>query len=310
MEKGDFIRVDNVSKGFGKHEVIKNLTLSIPTAGIFGIMGLSGCGKTTLLNIMVGFWKPEKGKVYYNAIDIQRHTNVIYQLFGFATQAGSVYPQLTIEENLTYFGEMYNMKGKDIKERITTLLTLMGLEDARHMIAEELSTGMYRRLDIACSMIHNPKVLFLDEPTGNMDPVLRKKLMALIQRISDSGTKVIITSHLLNEIESICDTLAILHHGRIVDIGSPDELKDKYTKDRVMRIETANQEYTDIIPLLKRNGAKRIFQKGNYLHIYTRSPEKILDKLVNHLKRTRDDLTNIEVSKPSIEEVFESVTRK
>src|SRR3989338_2307541 len=277
MGKEDFIRIDNVTKRFGKQIVLNNLSLSIPFTGIFGIMGLSGCGKTTLLNVIIGFWRPDSGAVYYNGINIREHQRVMNQLFGFATQAGSVYPKLTVEENLEYFGRLYNMQQQDIKKRIEELLKLVELEDSRHVLAEELSTGMYRRLDIACSMIHNPKILILDEPTGNLDPVLRKKLMALIKRIDDNGTKVIITSHLLGEIEKICDTLAIIHHGEILEMGSPDELKDKYTKDQVIKIETKKKTYENLIPYLKSKG---------------------------------DELLNVEVSKPSIEEVFEAATRK
>ena len=310
MGKEAFIFLDNITKKFGRNTVLDNLTLTIPAPGIFGIMGLSGCGKTTLLNTLIGFWEPTKGQVFYNSIDIIRNKSVIKQLFGFATQAGSVYPKLTVEENLHYFGKMYNMQRRDIKERTSYLLKLVDLENARHAIAEELSTGMYRRLDIACSMIHNPKVLILDEPTGNLDPVLRKKLMAMIKRIDDQGTKVIITSHLLGEIEKICDTLAILHKGRIIEIGSPDDIKDKYTRDQVVRIETKRKKYEELIPSLKRYGAKKIFQKGKHIHLYTNTPQKLLTGLLNELRARRDTLLSVEVSKPSIEEVFEAATRK
>ncbi len=310
MSKEDFIRVDNVTKSFGKQIVLQDLSLSIPYEGIFGIMGLSGCGKTTLLNLIVGFWKPEKGSIYYNGINIREHQHIMNQLFGFATQAGSVYPKLTVEENLRYFGKLYNMRRKEINPRIEELLKLVELEDARDIIAEELSTGMYRRLDIACSMIHNPKVLILDEPTGNLDPVLRKKLMALIKRIDDNGTKVIITSHLLGEIEKICDTLAIIHHGKILEMGSPNQLKDKYTRDQVIKIETKKKNYDNLILLLKKAGVKNLFQRERYLYVYTRDPERVLMTILSYCRTKNDALTNVEVSKPSIEEVFEAATRK
>ena len=310
MGKEDFVNFDRVTKRFGQHTVLNSLTLSIPRDGIIGIMGLSGSGKTTLLNVMIGFWKPEEGRVLYNGIDILTNKRIMHQLFGFATQAGSVYPKLTVEENLNYFGKMYNMRKIDIQDRIQELLPLIELEEAKDAVAGELSTGMYRRLDIACSMIHNPKVLLLDEPTGNLDPVLRKKLMATIKKISDRGTKVIITSHLLGEVEQICDVLAILHKGKVIEMGSPDELKDKYTKDQVIRFETNTKDYSNIIPVLKRNGAKNIFQKDKYMYVYTPQAEKVLDGLLADLRKKKDHLVSVEVSKPSIEEVFEAATRK
>ncbi|MBT3323619.1 ABC transporter ATP-binding protein [archaeon] len=309
MRESDFISFENLNKKFGKHTVINNLDLNIPFEGVFGIMGLSGCGKTTLLNMLIGFWHPDKGRVLYNAIDIHRNKQIISQLFGFATQDGSVYPKLTVEENLHYFGKLYNMRGSDIEKRMDEILDFVDLKDSRNEIAGELSTGMYRRLDIACSMIHNPKVLLLDEPTGNLDPVLRKKLMALIKKISDEGTKVIITSHLLGEVEHICDTLAILHNGNIVEMGSPEELKDKYTTDQVIRFETKKKDYTKIIATLKRSGVKKIFQKDKDIYLYTKDADRILSQILNFVLVNKDEVINVEVSKPSIEEVFEAVTR-
>ncbi len=310
MEKEDLIRIENVTKKFGKHTVLNNLSLLIPDQGIFGIMGLSGCGKTTLLNIMIGFWQPDSGKVFFKSLEVHKNQKIINQIFGFATQDGSVYPKLTVVENLRYFGKLYNMEYSDIERRIPEILKLVELEDSKNVLAEELSTGMYRRLDIACSIIHNPKVLILDEPTGNLDPVLRKKVMAMIKRINDQGTNVIITSHLLGEIEKICSTLVIVHHGKVLEIGSPDELKDKYTKDQEIKIETKKKNYEALIPLLKRVGTKNIFQKDKYLYMYTREPEKLIIWIISNLKQNNDQLLNIEVSKPSIEEVFEAATRK
>lgn len=310
MEKEALIQVDNITKKFGKHIVLNNLSLIIPKDGIFGIMGLSGSGKTTLLNILIGFWKPTSGNVYYNSINIQKNQKLIKQVFGFATQEGSVYRNLTIEENLRYFGKLYNIPSRELEKRITELVKQFDLSDARDQLAKELSTGMYRRLDMACSLIHNPKVLILDEPTGNLDPVLRKKIMAMIKEIQDNGTKVIITSHLLGEIEKICDTLAILHHGKIWECGTPDELKEKYTSYQEVKIETKKQNYESLLPLLKRLGTRNIIQKDKYLFLYTKEPEKVLNYLLTYLKSTNDQLVNVEVSKPSIEEVFESVTKK
>jgi ABC-2 type transport system ATP-binding protein len=310
MVKEDLIRIEGLTKRFGNHVVLNNLSLNISSEGIFGIMGLSGCGKTTLLNTIIGFWHPDSGKVFYNSFNIHHNQKLVNQLFGFATQDGSVYPRLTVEENLKYFGKLYNMHSQEIDKRVTELLKLVDLESSRHILAQELSTGMYRRLDIACSMIHSPKVLILDEPTGNLDPVLRKKLMATIKRISDQGTNVLITSHLLGEIEQICTRLAILHHGKVLEVGSPDELKDKYSTDQEIKIETKNKVYESLIPTLKSAGIKNIYQKEKYLYIYTQEPEKIILWILSYLQRTNDKLLNVEISKPSIEEVFEAATER
>jgi ABC-2 type transport system ATP-binding protein len=310
MEKEALIQIDNITKKFGNHIVISNLSISIPKEGIFGIIGLSGSGKTTLLNILIGFWKPTEGNVFYNSINIQKNKHLIKQIFGFATQEGSVYPNLTVEENLRYFGKLYNIPTRELEKRISDLVKQFELQDAKYQLAKELSTGMYRRLDIACSIVHNPKVLILDEPTSNLDTILRKKVLAIIKEIQDNGTKVIITSHLLGEIEKVCDTLAILHHGKIWECGSPDQLKEKYTTYQEMKIETLKHDYEPLVPILKRSNTRNMIQKDKYLFLYTKEPEKLLLSIISYLKTTNDQLLSIEVSKPSIEEVFEAATKR
>lgn len=309
MDEG-FLIFENVTKRFGKQVVLNNLSLSIPHEGILGIIGLSGCGKTTLLNILIGYWKPEGGRVFYNSIPLQQYKRLITQVFGYGTQTGSVYPRLTVEENIYYFARMYNMKRKDIKKRIEELLRLVELEQARNVLGEDLSTGMYRRLDIACAIVHNPRVLLLDEPTGNLDPVLRKHIMNVIKRISEQGTKVIITSHLLGEIEKICDTIAILHQGKIIELGSPSDLKAKYSQEQSVCFETKRHDYDFSIPFLKRMGAKNIFQREDKLYFYTKDAERILGYVLQALKERGDELIFVDVNKPSLEEVFEAATRR
>jgi len=310
MEKEGLIEINNIEKSFGSNHVIRKLSLSIKKPGIFGIMGLSGCGKTTLLNILIGYWKADSGSITYDGLEIIKHKYLFNEIFGFGTQAGSVYPKLTVSENLKYFGKMYNMRKVDIEKRIPEVEKLVELIDCRNTLAEELSTGMYRRLDIACAMMHNPRVLILDEPTGNLDPVLRKKILALIKRIDDQGTKVILTSHLMGEAEQICDELAIIHKGQVVALDHPDELKAKYSKKQEIKFQTKSQKYDKLKPQLKKIGATKIFEKGNYIYLYTSDGEKLIMDLIILLKRNDQTLVNIEVSKPKIEEVFEALTKK
>jgi len=308
-EKEGFITFQNITKKFGNNLVLNNLNLTIKRNGVFGIMGLSGSGKTTLLNLLVNFWKPDSGKILYNGLEISKHQHVFNQFFGFGTQSGSVYPKLTVRENMIYFGKMYNMKKANIDKRINELLEFVDMQKAENTIAEKLSTGMYRRLDIACALIHTPKILILDEPTGNLDPVLRKRILALIKKIDDEGTKVLITSHLMGEAEDICDEIAVLHQGKIIAQDAPENLIEKYSKQEIIKFETNTHNYEALVAGLKNIGAKEIFQKRNYMYVYTPDAEESLYKLITLLKQKNQKLKNIEVSKPKIEEVFESLTR-
>lgn len=310
MGKEDFIKIDKVTKSFGNNKILNSLSLSIPEKGIFGIMGLSGCGKTTLLNLLINYWQPDSGTIEYNGINISKNQRVMKQMFGFASQAGSVYKKLTVEENLIHFGRLYNMNRKDLAKRIPELLEFIDMADSKNLTVEQLSTGMYRRLDIACSMIHKPRVLILDEPTSNMDPVLRKRILALIKRIDDEGTKIIMTSHLLDEAERICDDLAILHHGKIIADGSPDTLKDRYSKNKEIKLSTENEDYTKIIPALKAMGIRSIYERYDHLYLYVPYTDRLLRGILEVIREQGDKIKSLEINKPHIEEVFEAITKK
>tara|TARA_Y100000310_G_scaffold338611_1_gene428709 strand:- start:2451 stop:3383 length:933 start_codon:yes stop_codon:yes gene_type:complete len=310
MGKEEFLKINKVSKSFGSNKVLNNLELSIPQKGIFGIMGLSGCGKTTLLNLLINYWKPDSGSIEYNGINISKNQRVMKQMFGFASQTGSVYKKLTVEENLIHFGRLYNMNRKNLAERIPELLKFIDMADSKDLTVEQLSTGMFRRLDIACSMIHKPRVLILDEPTSNMDPVLRKKILALIKKIDDEGTKIIMTSHLLDEAERICDDLAILHHGKIIADGSPDQLKDRYSRNKEIKFSTEKGDYKKIIPGLKKMGIRSIYERYGHLYLYTTYSDRLLQSILTLVRNKGDKIRDIEVTKPHIEEVFEALTKK
>jgi len=230
MAPPPYIQIQNVTKRFGKKIILNDLNLDIPFGEVTGIIGASGSGKTTLLNLLIGFMKPDKGTIFFQSRDIFKDMKNVSTIFGFGAQACSFYFDLSVEENLIYFGKLYGLKSKDIKKRIPELLELIELKDARRTLGKQLSTGMKRRLDIACALIHEPKVLILDEPTEELDPILRKGLINTIRRIRNSGKTVIVTSHLLNEIERLCDDVAILNEGRIVAFDTPANLKKKYSK--------------------------------------------------------------------------------
>lgn len=230
MPPPPYIEFQKVTKKFGNNLVIDNIDLSIPFGEITGIIGVSGSGKTTILNLLIGFYKQTSGKIKFQSRDIQKDYRNVSTIFGFATQGGSFYNELTVQENLNYFGKLYNLSPKEINGRTNELLKLLELENARKYLGRSLSTGMQRRLDIACALIHSPKVLILDEPTEDLDPILRREVVDILRRIRNTGTTIILTSHLLNEIEYLCDKIAILNRGRIIKFDTPNNLKKLYGK--------------------------------------------------------------------------------
>ena len=304
------IEVKNLSKSFGKHEVLKDINLEIPAKKIFGIIGPSGCGKTTLLKTMIGFWEPNSGEVKYETRNLKEHSKYIRQIVGFATQENCVYPKLTVKENLEYFGTLSNVPRATLKSNMNKVVKFVHLEDSADELAENLSGGMQRRLDIACALIHSPRILILDEPTEDLDPILRKDILALIKRINQEDTTVVMTSHLLHEAEQLCDMIAILHNGRLLKCGTPEELRNSFSKEDEIHLVTIKRQYADLVKKIKSKDVKRIEKSGNRLVIRTTDAEDTLEKILKVIKSQKDKIVQIDVRKPSLTEIFESLVKK
>ncbi|MFH1511339.1 MAG: ABC transporter ATP-binding protein [Candidatus Woesearchaeota archaeon] len=312
------IKCSSLSKRFGDHHILDSISFEIHEGEIFGIIGLSGSGKTTLLNSLIGFTNPEEGEVLFKHshsrefVSVANKPNEVKRLFGFATQEPSFYTKLTAEENLDHFGSLYSLPSVVRKTNVNLLLELMELSDSRKTLAENLSGGMQRRLGIACSLIHDPKILILDEPTADLDQFLRREMWNLIRKINQQGTTVILSSHFLNEMEELCTRVAILHNRTIVDIGTPLELTSKLTKNDEISLELACNSYERIMKDLARERVhiKSMAMSGRKLVIYSSESEKVLHHLLHLVERHRDRLVDVSVNRPSLAEVFENLVKK
>jgi len=263
------IQFKKVTKKFGNNTVLDSINLTIPEGKITGIIGASGEGKSTILKMMISFYKPTKGEIYYLKRNILKNLTKITNIFGFAIEDGSFYEKLSVEENLFHFGRLYGVKRKILKERTAEIISLVGLTKAENTLAKNLSLGMKKRLDVGCSLIHNPSILVLDEPTADLDLVLREQMMHLIKNINSHGTTIVLTTQLLDEAEELCDKVAILFNEKIIEEESPSKLKKKYKasdlnevfkkiflkKDR-KTYQTSPKKKTKVI-LLKKNEPKK-----------------------------------------------------
>jgi len=210
----------NIKKRFGTNEVLSDISFNIKEGEILGLVGGSGCGKSTFLNVLIGILRPDYGGISFEGKNALKKLDYLRKKTGFATQGNMLFDELTIRENSLYFGELYGMKRKYIKIRINDLIPLMGLEGFENVQIKHLSGGMAKRANLLVSLIHNPKLLILDEPTVGLDSFLRNALWAYIRKINKEGITILVTSHLLDEIEGNCDRVAVLKNGKIVAIGS------------------------------------------------------------------------------------------
>ncbi len=218
------ITIENLTKRFEDKTAVDNLNLQVGKGELFGLLGPNGAGKTTIINILCGLIKPTSGNAEIYGYDVQKEMQKIKELLGVCVQETAIYPYLTGKENIELIGNLHCMNKKLLKERSNMLLTKMGLEDDAKRLATKYSGGMKRRLSLTLALIHDPQVVFLDEPTVAMDPQSRHAVWDFIKEQKTQGKTIILTTHYMEEAEELCDRVGIIDHGKLIALGSPKEL--------------------------------------------------------------------------------------
>jgi ABC-2 type transport system ATP-binding protein len=223
----DAVVVSELAKVIKERIIVDRVSFTVGEGEVFGLLGANGSGKTTTFNMLSGLLAPSSGSVTIMGKNLKELQKAAPEI-GFVTQEDSFYETLTARENLEFFASMHGVKAGDAGPRIKRLLSQMRLSEKSDVLASKLSGGMKKRLNIACSLVHEPKLIFLDEPTVGLDPVVRREIWGVIEGLHSTGKTIIITSHYMEEIERLCSRVAIMFAGRIVDSGTPADLKRKY----------------------------------------------------------------------------------
>ena len=226
MTNTAIIEIRNLTKTFknATEPAVNGITFSIYRNEIFGLLGPNGAGKTTTISILCGLFPATSGTVLIDGKNLQHHSNSIKQIVGIVPQDIALYPTLSARENLDFYGHMYGLKGKDLKDRIEGWLQKLGLTDAANRQVGTYSGGMKRRVNLIAGVLHNPKILFLDEPTVGVDVQSRNVIIDHLKEINNSGTTIIYTSHHMEEAENFCSRVSIIDHGNMLIHGTPAEL--------------------------------------------------------------------------------------
>jgi ABC-2 type transport system ATP-binding protein len=226
------LETHELTRRFGQYTAVDRLTLSIQSGEVFGLLGPNGAGKTTTLKMLTTLLPPTSGSARVAGLDIVRQAGEVRRIIGYVPQLVSADGTLTGYENLLIFAKLYDLPRRDREQRVHNALAFMGLVDMANKLVREYSGGMIRRLEIAQASLHTPRVLFLDEPTVGLDPVARQAVWERIEQLrSISGTTILLTTHNMDEAESVCGRLGIMHLGKIVALGTPSELKSSIGAD-------------------------------------------------------------------------------
>jgi ABC-2 type transport system ATP-binding protein len=297
------VRIEGLRKTFGETIALDKLDLSIERGEMFGIVGPDGAGKTTLIRSLCGIIPPDNGIIHILDLDLKTQRSAIKQKIGYLSQRFSLYPDLSIEENIEFFAEIHEVK--DYDKRRNELLEFTRLTPFRDRIADKLSGGMKQKLALACTLIHRPEIIFLDEPTTGVDPVSRRDFWKILSSLLKEGITIVMTTPYLDEAER-CTTVALMDHGRILLADTPSELKKQMHGEVFEVVTPAIRQTADV---LRSEAWAEVQTFGDRLNVVVMAKDAFA-KLREFFDRNSVEVTSLRRTSPSLENVFISLLRR
>lgn len=302
------LEVKKIYKDYGNHVAVDGIDLKIEKGEIFGILGPNGAGKSTLIGMICGLVKKTSGEVVYESktSKIRKWKENI----GIVPQDFALYWDLTAEENIKFFCSLYGFKGDDLNAKVNKTLDFVGLSDVRNKKTSEFSGGMKRRLNIGCAIAHSPKLIIMDEPTVGIDPQSRNHILESVLKLRDEGATIIYTSHYMQEVDDICDRIAIVDNGKVIAQGSSEELKNLIGDKKIFNITVSHKLRGIEEKLMEITGVEKVVFNENCYNISTLKSRNLITNLVSTISDNGGDIQNIVNEEPSLESVFLALTGK
>ena len=301
------IQVHQLTKSYLGHKAVNNISFNINRGEIFGLLGPNGAGKSTTINMMSSLLKSDSGTINIDGLNSVDNPYESKQLIGVVQQEISLYEEFTAEQNLLFWGSLYKIPKRKLKSRIDELLHLIGLDDRRNDLIKNYSGGMKRRINIASAILHQPKILFMDEPTVGVDPQSRNRIFDIVETLNKQGVTIIYTSHYMEEIERLCDRIAIIDEGQIVALGTQTELQEQCSvKEQILITSNAIKNHQ----IEKLEKTKIDFSQGKNQLIFNGNVHKDLSKIIATCNSLQISIDDLELKKVNLETVFLELTGK
>jgi ABC-2 type transport system ATP-binding protein len=302
------IKIAGLVKRYGEIAAVDNVDLEIADGSIFGLLGPNGAGKTTIINVMTGITRKDKGTISIFGLDLEKKSMEIKKEIGVVPQDVAVFEDLSAYDNLMFFGYLYGLRGSLLKVRVQEALDFTGLSDRKKDFPSKYSGGMKRRLNIACAILHHPKLIIMDEPTVGIDPQSRNHILNSVRELNRTGSTIIYTSHYMEEVEEICTGIAIMDKGRVIAKGTNDELKSLIESEDKVDILLSGPDF-DLADAVKEiNGVKECIFTDNMLQIISKKDAANLSLIIECIQKHQREILNINVKKPTLEGVFLAFT--
>ena len=296
------IVVDGLTRRFGEFVAVDHLSFDVRRGEVFGFLGSNGAGKSTTIRMLCGLLKPTSGRASVDGIDVGGDPEGVKRHIGYMSQKFSLYEQLTVDQNISFFGGLYGLTGDRLRRRRQFVIEMAGLKGRGQDLTGDLSGGWRQRLALGCALLHEPPIIFLDEPTGGVDPVSRRDFWRLIDDLSHAGTTVLVTTHYLDEAER-CDRIAIIQAGRLAALGTVPELKATFAHRPILEIRAADPVHAmNVLEGLP--GVEKTSLFGMAVHAVLVDESVASDRVVEELARAGVAATDVRAVVPSLEDVF------
>ena len=291
-----------LTKKFGDFTAVDRVSFTIDRGTIFGFLGPNGAGKTTTIRMLLGLLRPTSGAATVLGFDIVKQTDEIKRRIGYMSQRFSLYDDLTVDENLNFYGRTYGVRGKHLRARKAFVLEMAGLVGRGRELTRNLSGGWKQRLALGTAILHEPEMLFLDEPTAGVDPISRRAFWDLLYDLAEEGTTIMVTTHYMDEAEH-CQSLAFVQNGHIVAHGSPAEIKETEMRGEVLEID-CDDPATAILALRDMNALREVALYGAQIHAVAQDVAALKPRIAKVLQGAGVRVNTMDVIAPSLEDVF------
>ncbi|OIU71804.1 ABC transporter ATP-binding protein [Rossellomorea aquimaris] len=295
------IEIVNVSKRYGSNTALDDIQFTIEEGSCYGLVGPNGAGKSTLIKILSGVLQDFEGDIMVQEDSVAKNRMKVKKRIGYIPQDICLEETLTAQENLTYFGSLYGLRGRDLKRRTAEVLDQIGLKERGKDKVLTFSGGMKRRLNIGCSLLHKPAIIIMDEPTVGIDPQSRNSIFSIINQLKSEGSTIIYSSHYMEEVEHLCDSIGLIDKGKLIESGTMEALLAKYKKPSLF---IAGDQLE--IELLSRHG--HVEPKGNGFLIESERPLSALQDLIGEFRKNGIEPSRLELYQPKLEDIFFNLT--
>ncbi|ARU60190.1 export ABC transporter ATP-binding protein [Tumebacillus avium] len=302
------IQVQELTKSFGSRHVVRGVSFAVNKGESFGLLGPNGAGKSTTIAMICGLLTADGGDVVVGGKSVRKNPQEVKQKIGVVPQDIALYPTMSAYENLVFWGRMYGLKGAEVKRRAMEVLAIVGLTDRAKDAVGQFSGGMKRRINIGAALMHRPELLIMDEPTVGIDPQSRNHILETVKELNRQGMTVIYTSHYMEEVEYLCERLAIIDHGQVIATGTKQDLCNRLTNGAVIKL-TVEGEPSELAERLRRlSGVEQTAVEEQSVLVYANAAGQMLGEVVSAALAAGEKILAVDVQEPNLETVFLQLT--